>query len=119
MAELEKVNKLSLQRLQALNDEKKKLLKEEQSKFNEINQKCENFIKDFKSKIEASAPDKETLVNENEKLKAQLQEAISNAKELKETLENQMKEKEMKTQKIENELRNDIKTNMEELVVLV
>ena len=118
LAELEKVNKLSLQRLQALNEEKKKLIQDEKNKFNEINQKCENFVKDFKSKIEGSVPDKETLVSENENLKAQLEEAISNANKLKESLENQMKEKEVKTQTIEEELRSDIKKKMEDIVYL-
>ena len=118
LAELEKVNKLSLQRLQALNEEKKKLIQDEKNKFNEINQKCENFVKDFKSKIEGSVPDKETLVSENENLKAQLEEAISNANKLNESLENQMKEKEVKTQTIEEELRSDIKKKMEDIVYL-
>jgi hypothetical protein len=119
VSNMEKENKLCLQKMQLLNEEKKKTVTEEQLKYNEISQKCENFIKDFKSKVEGSIPDKTVLISENEKLKAQLEEAIKNANELKETLENQMKDKELKTQKIEDELRNDIKTRMEELVKFI
>lgn len=61
-------------------------------------------------------PDKEVLISDNEKLKVQLQEAIDSANQLKETLETQMSEKEIKTNKIEEELRNDIKTKMEDIV---
>ncbi len=116
LAESEKINKISLQKLQYLNDEKKKLIQEEQKKFQEINEKCENFIKDFKTKIDDSIPDKEILSSENEKLKSQLEQAVKEANELKESLENEMKDKEVKTRRIEEELRTDIRVKMEEIV---
>jgi len=115
LAESEKINKISLQKLQYLNDEKKKLIQEEQKKFQEINEKCENFIKDFKTKIDDSIPDKEILSSENEKLKSQLEQAVKEANELKESLENEMKDKEVKTRRIEEELRTDIRVKMEEI----
>jgi hypothetical protein len=116
LSELERINKLSLQKLQELNEEKKKLINDEKNKFSEINLKCENFMNDFKSKIETSIPNMDTLVNENQTLKAKLDEAIKNANDLKESLESQMKEKDTHSQKVEVEIRNDIKNHLEEIV---
>jgi hypothetical protein len=49
-------------------------------------------------------------------LKSQLEQAVKEANELKETLENEMKDKEVKTRRIEEELRTDIRVKMEEIV---
>ncbi len=49
-------------------------------------------------------------------MKSQLEQAVKEANELKETLENEMKDKEVKTRRIEEELRTDIRVKMEEIV---
>ena len=114
--ELEKLNKFYLEKLKEINEEKKTIINEEKAKRNEIVTKCEDFMKEFQQKFEASIPEKEELIKENEMLKKKLEEYVYNTNQIKENLESQMLLKDKQNLLFEEELRNQIKLKMEEFV---
>jgi len=72
-------------------------------------------MKDFQTKLEASKPDQNLLLQENQMLKSKLEEYVLNTNNIKENLENQMVLKDKQQKLLEEEIRNTVNTKIGEM----
>ena len=98
-----------------LNEEKKKIISDEVNKRNDIIKKTEDYMREYQDTFENVIPEKEALMRENMMLKQKIEAYIQNTKAIKENVENQIKLKDQQNFMFEDELRNQIKTKMDEI----
>ncbi len=115
IATLDKNNKFYMQKMNELQEEKKKIIKDEMAKRNEIIKKTEDYMKEYQQNFENDVPEKEALLRENMILKQKIEAYVLNTKAIKENVENQMKLKDEQNLMFEGELKNQIKSKMDEL----
>ena len=115
IATLEKNNKFYMQKMNDLQEEKKKIIKDEVAKRNDIIKKTEEYMKDYQQNFENGVPEKEALLRENMILKQKIDAYIENTKAIKENVENQMKLKDQQNLLFEEELKNQINSKIDEL----
>ncbi len=104
-----------MQKMNDLQEEKKKIIKDEMAKRNEIIKKTEDYMKEYQQNFENDVPEKEALLRENMILKQKIEAYVQNTKAIKENVENQMKLKDQQNLMFEDELKNQIKSKMDEL----
>jgi len=109
VSENERYNKLLLDKVMEINEEKRKILQEEANKRGEIVKKCEDFVKEVQEKFNNSLPEREALIKENDLLKKKLEETQVF---IKENLETTFK---LKNLQIEDEFKKSMNTKMEEI----
>ena len=98
-----------------LNEEKKKIISEEVNKRNEVIKKTEDYMREYQQTFENFVPEKEALMRENMILKQKIDAYFQNTKAIKENVESQMKLKDQQNSMFEDELRNQIKSKMDEI----
>jgi hypothetical protein len=100
-------------------EEKNEIAKYEKERREEITKKCEDFIKEIQQKYEKDLTEKEELIRENDMLRKNLQEYISNTSAIKENMEAQIKLKEQQTLSYENEFKQQVKERIDEIVKII
>jgi chromosome segregation ATPase len=98
-----------------LQEEKKKIISEEQAKRAELIKKTEDYMKEYQQTFESVVPEKEALMRENMVMKQKIEAYVENTKAIKENVENQLKLKDQQNGVFEEEMRSQIRSKMEEL----
>ncbi len=73
--EKEKYNKILMEKIKIIHEEKEKILYDENNKRIEVVKKCEDFMKDVEEKLKAAAGEREQIINENNELREKLKDA--------------------------------------------
>lgn len=102
----ERYNKILIDKIKILTEEKNKILTEENEKRNKIIKDTENFVKDIQSKYQDELPDRQKLIDENQLLRQELDESIKYTMSIKQLIESQKEIKETKAKELENEYKN-------------
>lgn len=113
--EKDKYNAILMDKIKQLTEEKNKILTEENEKRNQIIKETENFVKDIQNKYQEELPERQMLLDENQKLRKELDESIKYTIGIKEMIENQKNKKLTKTKELEHEYKNNMSTKMEYL----
>jgi hypothetical protein len=113
--EKEKYNTMLIEKMKKLSEEKNKILTEENEKRNQIIEEAGNFVKDIQLKYQEELPEKQKLLDENQRLRKELDESIKYTMKIKEMIENQKNKKLNKTKELEDEYKNNMSIKMEKL----
>jgi len=111
--EVEKHNKLLLEKVKEMNEEKSLAEKEEKIKREDIQKKCEDFKNDVVSKFQST--DVTAIQADNQNLKNKLEEYKENTKKITENLELQLKMKETQNLNFEEQFKTQISSKFNEL----
>jgi hypothetical protein len=111
----EKMNKLYTEKLNKLIEERKKFLLDENEKRNLIVKEAEEYVKELQARYEKELPEKQLLIQENQRLRQEIETYINESLNIKETIENKLKIKEQTEQ--EDSYKNEIKTVMESVSI--
>jgi hypothetical protein len=114
LTKTEKANKLCLEKLRELNDEKKKLIEEEKAKYDKLFNKCEGY----KVRVETFLPDLEVLIAENKQLNCRLEQVKKESDTFKEYMKTNLENKGLNKQKIEMEAWEEVDDEFEDIVKL-
>lgn len=111
--EIEKHNKMLLERVKEMNEDKSRVEKEEKKRSEDILKKCEDFKQDVVSKFKGT--DIETILADNENLKSKLEEYKENTLKITENLQLQLKMKEAQNENFEQTFKTQITSKFDEL----
>ena len=106
LLEYEKYNRALLEKVKDLNEEKTKIYREENEKFETIKNKCEEFKQDVIAKFEVT--DTDIIRKENETLREKLAEYKEHSKMIEESIKAQLDFKEKQVSLIEDGLTSQL-----------
>jgi hypothetical protein len=111
----DKLNKMLIDKINKIVDERKTALQEESEIRSEIVKKTEEYVKNVQQKYEAELPEKEKLIKENQELRQKIEEYVLESKGIKDSIENKLKSKENQVGLDEETFKLNIKVQMEEV----
>jgi hypothetical protein len=111
----EKLNKLLINKINSIIDDRDKELISESERKNKIVMDTENFVKELQGNYEADFPEKQELINENQRLRTQIEEYVKESINIKESIENKLKVNDPSNSEESLSFTNDLKTRMEEV----
>lgn len=106
-------SKLLIEKIKTINEEKNKIIYEETEIRNKLVKETEEFVKSLQEKHELELPEKQKLIEENQRLRKEIENTVKETIEMKESFENKLKEKEKKALDFEINYKNDLRTKME------
>lgn len=113
--EKEKFSNLLHNKIKSVNEEKIKIIQDITQKRNDIVIETENYVKDIQQKFQNELPEKQKLLEENQRLRQELDEFSKKSVTLKEEIEKEIKHKEKIQMNIKNDFINRTKQKMEKI----
>jgi chromosome segregation ATPase len=113
---IERNNKLLLEKVKEVTDEKNGKIQEEKEKREQLERKCEEFKKDVDEKFSKDVIDKEQIIEDNNKLRVKLEEYKVNMEAIKANLEEQIDDKNKQANDFETDFKTQIQSKMDEML---
>jgi len=105
---------LLIDKIKTINEEKNKIIKDETDKRAFIVQETENFVKDLQEKYEQEIPEKQKAIDENHRLRKEIEDCVHSTMAIKEEIETKIKQREKEALTLEENYKKDIRLKMEE-----
>ena len=113
--EKEKFSNLLLEKIKSINEEKIKIIQEITEKRNEIVIDTENYVKDIQMKFQSELPEKQKLLEDNQRLRDELEEFTKKSSNMKEEIEKEIQEKEKMNIDLQSDFINKFKIKLERI----
>ena len=111
----DKFQKMLVDKGNGINLEKDKIYKEGEAEKNRIIKEAEDYIKNLQQKTIDSMPERQKLIDENSKLRENIQKCLEEGLKMKEDFDKQMKINEIDFKKFENLGKDGIQKTMDSL----
>lgn len=111
----EKFSNLLLEKIKSINEEKIKIIQEITEKRNEIVVETENYVKEIQMKFQSELPEKQKLLEDNQRLRDELEEFTKKSSNMKEEIEKEIKEKEKLNIDLQSDFINKFKVKLEKI----
>jgi len=111
----EKFSNLLLEKIKSINEEKIKIIQEITEKRNDIVVETENYVKEIQMKFQSELPEKQKLLEDNQRLRDELEEFTKKSSNMKEEIENEIKEKEKLNIDLQSDFINKFKIKLEKI----
>jgi hypothetical protein len=113
---IEKNNKLLLDKVKEVTDDKNTRIVEEKQKREELERKCEEFKRDVDEKFSKDVIDKDQIIKDNDNLRTKLEEYKTNMESIKANLEKQIDCKNNQDVDMQSDFKSQIQTRMDEML---
>jgi hypothetical protein len=113
---IEKNNKILLDKVKEVTDEKNIKIIEEKEKREELQRKCEEFRKDVDEKFSKDVIDKDQIIKDNDNLRTKLEEYKTNMEAIKANLEEQIDNKDKQANEFQVDFKSQIQTKIDEML---
>ena len=111
----EKFSNLLLEKIKSINEEKIKIIQDITEKRNEIVIETENYVKDIQTKFQNELPQKQKLLEENQKLRDELEDFTKKSSCMKEEIEKEISDKEKMNIDLQSDFINKYKNKLEKI----
>ena len=111
----EKFSNLLLEKIKSINEEKIKIIQEITEKRNEIVVETENYVKEIQMKFQSELPEKQKLLEDNQRLRDELEEFTKKSSNMKEEIEKEIKDKEKLNIDLQSDFINKFKVKLEKI----
>lgn len=109
----EKFTSLLRDKIKYVKNEKIKIIQDITLQRNLIVQKTENYVKEFQEKFHGDLPEKQILIEENQRLRKEIDEISKKSDSIRENIEKEIQEKERKNNEFQNDFINISKQKLE------
>lgn len=104
-----------MEKIKSINEEKIKIIQEITEKRNEIVVETENYVKEIQMKFQSELPEKQKLLEDNQRLRDELEEFTKKSSNMKEDIEKEIKEKEKLNIDLQSDFINKFKGKLEKI----